>query len=258
MTPGKTLENYHPEKGTQPQFRVRIFRRYRECLSRQLGEALRIFFSKDELLNSKNEYVQNNISRVVMNEENWERKERERREEGEEEKENKRLESFRKLKKVEKTSLQEETQPAWEPGILTVGDWIRKRRETDQLDGIMIRNHKKVKMSPPVENDDEPPEPTGNEDDDKVVTETITGASNRVNLGVTGGSSNEASSHTCRGRTVQLDENLQMKPMVGEEEDPVVVDDHDHDGGSIGWPRVDLPSTRKRKIFNRVSQDTRS
>ena len=66
-----------------------------------------------------------------MNEENWERKERERREEEEEEKEKKRLESFRELKKVEKPSLQEETQPTWEPSILKVGDWIRKRRETD-------------------------------------------------------------------------------------------------------------------------------
>ena len=138
---------------------------------------------------------------------------KERKEKGGKKKEKKRLESFRELKKVEKPSLQEETQPTWEPSILKVGDWIRKRRETDQLDGIMIGNHKKLKMSPPAENDDEPPEPAGNEDDDKVVTETIT--SNRVNLGVTGGSSNEASSPTCRGRTVRLDENLQMKPLVG-------------------------------------------
>ena len=229
--------NSHPEEGTQPQFRIRIIRRYRDCLSRQVGEALRIFFSKDELLNSKSEYVQNNISRVVVNEENWERKERERREEEEEEKEKKRLESFRELKQVEKTSLQEETQPAWEPSILKVGDWIKKRRETDQLDGIRIRNHKKVKMSPPVENDDdEPPEPTGHEDDDQVVTENITGASSRVNLsGVTGGSSNEASSPTCSGRNAWLDENLQKKTLVGKEENPVVVDDG-HDDGSIGGP----------------------
>ena len=75
--------NAHPEEKAQPQFRVRILKRYRDCLSRQVGEALKIYFSKDELLNSKNEYVQNNISRVVMNEENWERRERDRREEEE-------------------------------------------------------------------------------------------------------------------------------------------------------------------------------
>ena len=78
--------NTHPEENTQPSFRIRTIKRYRDCLSRQIGEALRIYYSKDQLLNSKNEYVQNCISRVVANEESWERRERERKEKEEREK----------------------------------------------------------------------------------------------------------------------------------------------------------------------------
>ena len=99
--------NAHPEEGTQPPFRVRIVRKYRDCLSRQIGEALKIYYSKDQLLNSKNEYLQNCISRVVANEESWERRERERKEEEEEEREKEMLERF-KERKAPKADIQEE------------------------------------------------------------------------------------------------------------------------------------------------------
>ena len=59
---------------------------------------MRIFCSKDQLLNSKGEYVQNSLSRITVNEESWERKERERKEEEEERKELERLELFKKQK----------------------------------------------------------------------------------------------------------------------------------------------------------------
>ena len=74
----------HPENNILPPFRFKIVQQYRDCLSRQIGEAMRIFYSKDSLLNSKNEYLQNCISRITINEESWERKTRERREEEEE------------------------------------------------------------------------------------------------------------------------------------------------------------------------------
>ena len=90
--------NTHPEENIQPPFRIRMIKRYRDCLSRQIGEALRIYYSKDQLLNSKNEYVQNCISRVVANEESWQRRERERKEEEEEEREKGMLERFRERK----------------------------------------------------------------------------------------------------------------------------------------------------------------
>ena len=57
---------------------------------------------------------------------------------------------------------------------------------------------------------------------------TTNGVSNIVNLsGITGGSSNEANSPTRDGRTVRLDENPQMKALVGEDEPFVVVEDQE-------------------------------
>ena len=56
----------------------RIVQQYRDCLSRQVGEAMHILFSKYKLLNSKNEYVQNCISRITVSEQVWKRKKRRR------------------------------------------------------------------------------------------------------------------------------------------------------------------------------------
>ena len=90
----------------------------------------------------------------MINEENWERREREKREEEEEEKEKKRLEKFKELKRVEESSpveessLQEGNQPLEETSTLRVGDWFRKRRETNQLDGVDQRDMKKSKNIP--------------------------------------------------------------------------------------------------------------
>ena len=92
----------HPEETKQPPFRFRIVRQYRDCMSRQIGEAIEIQRSGDELLNSKCEYLQNCITRITVNEETWERKERERREEESEKEEELRLEAF----KLEKLSTQ--------------------------------------------------------------------------------------------------------------------------------------------------------
>lgn len=50
--------------------------RYRDCLSRQIAEALRINYSKDIILNSKGEYLSNTISRLSIEEDAWERRER--------------------------------------------------------------------------------------------------------------------------------------------------------------------------------------
>ena len=93
-----------------------------------MGKALKIFYSKDQLLNSKSEYVQNCLARITVNEANWERKERERREEEEEKLNLERLEKF-KLE-MRKTS-HEETDPEdsdieldqWKTG------WLKKRKD---------------------------------------------------------------------------------------------------------------------------------
>jgi hypothetical protein len=68
----------HTEEMTPLQFAIRTVRKFTDCLSRQIAEALRIQYTSDRILNSKCEYLQ------TVNEEDWERKERERREEEEE------------------------------------------------------------------------------------------------------------------------------------------------------------------------------
>ena len=75
-----------------------ITSRFRDCLSRQIGEALKINFSKDVLLNSKAEYLSNSGSRLTIKEDPWEMKERARKEEEQEEIDKKNAEEFKKLK----------------------------------------------------------------------------------------------------------------------------------------------------------------
>ena len=74
----------HPEKTFLPTFKFSIVAQYRDCLSRQIGEAIKILYSKDHLLNSKTEYMNNCLTRIAIPEENWEKNERKRRESEEE------------------------------------------------------------------------------------------------------------------------------------------------------------------------------
>ena len=91
-----------------------ITSRYKDCLSRQIGEALRINYSKDVILNSKGEYMSNTISRLSLEEDAWERKERSRVEEEQDKLDKEEVEKFRKLK----TSSQlEENEPSIDPSL---------------------------------------------------------------------------------------------------------------------------------------------
>ena len=74
---------------------VKIVSMYKDALSRQVGEAMRIYFSTDVLLNSKSEYLTNCVSRLTISETEWEKKERERQEEMEENIEKVKVEKFR-------------------------------------------------------------------------------------------------------------------------------------------------------------------
>ena len=108
----------------------------------------------------------NCISRVVANEESWEKRERERKEEEEEEKEKERLVRFKEMKatKVDcqedelegnTSSLQEVDHPKLESSYLRIGGWLRKRREITQLEGMASTHHKKPRISPPEDQDDQ-------------------------------------------------------------------------------------------------------
>ena len=67
-----------------PPFTFTILQSFRDCLSRQVAEAIRIHYSKDALLNSKNEYNCNHLARVMVEEDAYNRKKRARQEEMEE------------------------------------------------------------------------------------------------------------------------------------------------------------------------------
>ena len=73
--------NEHPEMDVCPKFSFKIKARFRDCLSRQVAEAITILYSKDQLLNSKNEYMANCLTRICVEENTFERKKREREEE---------------------------------------------------------------------------------------------------------------------------------------------------------------------------------
>jgi hypothetical protein len=82
-------------RGRKPEIIFSVIKNFRDCLSRQVAEAIKIHYSRDELLNSKNEYNANCLTRIVVEEEVYERKKRERKEEMEELEEKKRWEVFK-------------------------------------------------------------------------------------------------------------------------------------------------------------------
>ena len=88
----------HPEMNELPPFTITILRSFKDCLTRQVSEAVTMYLSRDRLLNSKNEYVQNCISRVTVEEDKYQRKIRERQEEQEELENAEKLDRFKKEK----------------------------------------------------------------------------------------------------------------------------------------------------------------
>ena len=91
----------HREVKQRPPFAFSIVQKYKDCLSRQIGEAIKIYHTRDTILNSKCEYLSNCISRLTVLEDDWEKKQRERNEEEEEYREKALLEEFRMEKMVE-------------------------------------------------------------------------------------------------------------------------------------------------------------
>ena len=129
--------NVHPNENSLPPFTIKIIKQYKDCLSRQVGEAISILLSNDNLLNSKNEYLSNCISRVSVEEDVFERKSREAREEEEERQEDIKLEEFKREKSKRKrepgTSRNEDVCPksTKRNENVPVGRMTPKRRKTD-------------------------------------------------------------------------------------------------------------------------------
>ena len=95
----------HPDEDSCPPFKFKVLGSYRDCLSRQVSEALRIQNSTDTLLNSKNEYASNCLARVVVDMSKYERRKQERLEDERDEFEARRLEKFKIEKRRPKRSL---------------------------------------------------------------------------------------------------------------------------------------------------------
>ena len=71
----------HEEEEQIPRLTSTILSSFKDCLSRNVVEAIQIHFSKDELHNSKTENKAKHISRVVVEEEEFERNRKARQEE---------------------------------------------------------------------------------------------------------------------------------------------------------------------------------
>ena len=88
----------HPAQENIPPFRFKIKKTFKDCLTRQVNEAISIMISKDKLLNGKCDYLNNCIARVTVDEDALEKKRREFREMEEEKENTKKLEQFKKEK----------------------------------------------------------------------------------------------------------------------------------------------------------------
>ena len=88
----------HPTLMNVPPFEFKLVRAYKDCLTRQVGEAVAIMLSEDQLLNGKSEYLTNCITRVRVEEDQFEKKRREMKEQEEEKENARRLEEFRNEK----------------------------------------------------------------------------------------------------------------------------------------------------------------
>ena len=108
----------HADDQDNSEFIFRVLSSYKDYLSRQVAEAIRIHYTGDVLLNSKNEYNANHLSRVVVEENVFQRKKRERQEEAEEMEEKKRWEVFKANHKHQpKRRREDETVPeGWKAG----------------------------------------------------------------------------------------------------------------------------------------------
>ena len=81
----------HKDLDQRPPFAFKVINKYKDCLSRQVGEAIKIQHTTDNILNSKCEYLSNCLTRLTVLEDDWERKKREKDEEIEKKKIVKRL-----------------------------------------------------------------------------------------------------------------------------------------------------------------------
>ena len=87
----------------RPPFAFTVITKYNDCLSRQIGEAIKIQRTTDNIPKSKFDYLSNCLTRLTVLEDDWERKRRQTVEEIAENEERAELEMFRNLKMNDKS-----------------------------------------------------------------------------------------------------------------------------------------------------------
>ena len=107
----------HADLVHMPKCRFTIQSQHRDALSRQVGEAIAIMHSRDALLNSKSEYLTNCLTRVTVEERDWERKQREMEEELKEKNELEKLERFIKEKEAAARNILKNNEKAEQPAF---------------------------------------------------------------------------------------------------------------------------------------------
>ena len=141
FTLGATLLNIRwrfiqtPDLNRIPPFKFKVRKTFKDCLSRQISEAVAIMMTGDNILNGKCEYLRNCIARVKVEEDDIERKKREMFEESEEKERIESIEKFRKEK---------------EPGLLRI-----KRKRESQVNNQQEYYLKKPRMMQAYNDEDE-------------------------------------------------------------------------------------------------------
>jgi hypothetical protein len=69
--------NKHPDTEECLRFSFSIMSKFKDCLSRQVAEAITINYTADQILNSKNEYMANCLTRICVEEERFDKQKRE-------------------------------------------------------------------------------------------------------------------------------------------------------------------------------------
>ena len=139
----------HPTLREIPKFHYKIRRSYKDCLSRQIGEAVAIMMTGDAILNDKCEYLSNCIARVKVDETELERKKTEAMEEIKERERLIALENFRKEKEPAIKGIKrkgKETLSSHQGGV-------SKRQKTLQMQEGVVRLEfiEKIMRKRPVE-----------------------------------------------------------------------------------------------------------
>ena len=72
----------HSDLGTPPKFKMKVVGSFKDALSRQLSEAVRIDLRGGGVLNSKTEYSRCRVPRLVVDMEEWKKKKKRKKEGG--------------------------------------------------------------------------------------------------------------------------------------------------------------------------------